>query len=87
MNVKEKKRIILSKIKEQWDLSPKYSYNEPLHFGYGRIIQAREVRVAGSRFDEWCQEANLQYFEFKNILEIFKQEGLIENYEFMDESR
>lgn len=79
--------LILSKIKGRWDLSPQTpdETRYDIHYLYSRDVVV--VRIGQTEHAEWRREANLNYYEFCDILENLKNNGLIVDFEFLNESR
>ncbi|HWW41887.1 hypothetical protein [Pedobacter sp.] len=91
LSVADKKKLsILEKLKEEWDLTPK-SDDEGVIFQTGMRAHLRfagETKISHQKYLSWTSEAGISdWYEFENILNILKEEGLILKFESVDESR
>jgi hypothetical protein len=81
----KKKLYILEKLKEEWELVPKLST------GPGLVVYqhpARETDIPTTRVNDWMNRCGIEDIQqLENILTIFQQEGLIEGFNVIDESR
>lgn len=90
LSVADKKKLfILEKLKEEWDLTPKTD-DEPVMFQAGMKAHLRlagETTISHSKISSWMQESGINdWYELKNILEILKHEGLISNFQSLNEA-
>jgi|ERR1035437_1584340 hypothetical protein len=84
----KKKLYILEKLRLEWDFVPKQN-SEPMIIQafptYGR--RAFEISIPEHQYSSWIREYALEYHQFNSILAFFQQEGLLDSFNFMDESR
>lgn len=72
LSSKDKKLLLLEKIKMEWELMPKAS--------------GKEIKIHQLKWNTWLRESGIDdYYQLENVLESFKEEGLIERFEFIDE--
>lgn len=75
----KKKLFILEKLKDEWDLAPKYTATS----AHGARVYRRpagEVNIPWSRFNTWMRECKIDYYQLENILATFQQEGLLKHF-------
>lgn len=80
------KIYILEKLKEEWDLAPKVS-NESIHRFHVYYNSGYEVKISPKNTNLWCRECDIDHLKLENILINFKNEGLINHFEFVSEYR
>ncbi len=84
-----KRLAILEKLKAEWDLTPKEN-TDPVIIYSGRAsyrMTSGEIKVPAAEYSLWMEKFGINFDQFQRILEIFRQEGLIKNINFISEYR
>lgn len=87
----QKKLRVLEKLKEEWDLVPKKN-SGPMMIQAGMVDyrkRAYTTRVSWQRYVlEWLPECEIKdWYQLQNILQHFKDEGLLEDFESINPAR
>lgn len=85
----QKKLLLLEKLKEEWDLTPKQN-SDPVMVRTGigtHLVKAGLATVSNQKFHSWMNQCGISdWYEFESILNILKQEGLISKFENLNEA-
>ncbi len=83
-----KKLLLLEKLKEKWDLTPKEN-SEPVAIQTGLIVYqqpAGETTISQQKMAEWQRECGIDdWYELRDIFTIFKQARLIIDFRIYDD--
>lgn len=81
MNSNEKILSVLDKLKEEWDITPRKPFvdRSSIHW---RFVKAGITHI---QYIIWLNELPLDFFQLNNILQILKQEKIIENNIFTED--
>ncbi len=86
----DKKRLfILERLKEEWDLAPKKN-SGPMMVQGGLVAfrqRAHATRISWRTHIQWQQQCGIDYYQLKNILQGFQDDGLLESFEFINPAR
>jgi hypothetical protein len=85
----QKKLLLLEKLKEEWDLTPKQN-SDPVMVRTGigtHLVKAGLATISNQKFHSWMNQCGISdWYEFESILNILKQEGLISKFENLNEA-
>ena len=85
----QKKLLLLEKLKEEWDLTPKQN-SDPVMVSTGigtHLVKAGLATISNQKFRSWMGECGISdWYELESILNILKQEGLISSFQNLNEA-
>lgn len=76
---------LLDKLQEEYEVVKRQGFPSRKNASYSRYSRKHDATIPEKRWRSWANELGIDYVQLQSLLEVLKNDGLLEKFDFISD--